>query len=477
MNLAGQLQVLSENDMQMVHEKALELLEKKGVVFQSDKAIETFRKHGAKISGQTVCIPKAMVTKALSQCPSSFLLEGMDPEKNVTIGVGLAIHPAGGEVFMRDYSGKTRDATLEDFTNLQKIYQALQNVDICGYQPVSPSDVPKRVIGLHCLATSFQNSDKPILSPMELETIEEKEECLKLFDIVYGKEGYVKEHYLTWHIATPNSPLFYSEFACEGIRVFAENNQPIALVSAPMNGITAPIYPYSTVILDVVETLAGLVYAQLVRPGVPMITSATLTSGNMRYATWECASPDSALMLAATVQMYKNFYELPTRAQTGVTSSKTIDYQAGMEVMQSFLFTGLAGVNLTSNSVGALSNLMTTSLEKCVLDDEVISRVRFMLDGMNTSEEHMGMEELMNCRPCQDFLMEDSTMEHVRDGWQPSVSDWRSSDDWEADGYKDVSVAAHEKVLQILRDAPRSLLDPEQEKDINAYIQSVENAL
>lgn len=476
MNLTGQLKVLSEDDMQMVHEKALEILENKGVVFQSEKAIETFRKHGAKISGQTVCMPKDMVTKALSQCPASFLLEGMNPEKNVTIGEGLAIHPAGGEVFMRDFDGKTRNATLEDFSNLQKVYQALDNVDICGYQPVSPSDVSKRVLGLHCLNASFKNCDKPILSPMELETIEEKEECLKLFDIVYGKEGYVKEHYLTWHIATPNSPLFYSEFACEGIRVFAENNQPIALVSAPMNGITAPIYLYSTVILDVVETLAGLVYAQLVRPGVPMITSATLTSGNMRYATWECASPDSALMLAATIQMYKSFYKLPTRAQTGVTSSKTIDYQAGMEVMQSFLFTGLAGVNLTSNSVGALSNLMTTSLEKCVLDDEVISRVRFMLDGMDTSEEQMGMEELMECKPCQDFLMEESTIEHVRDGWQPTVSDWRSSDDWEADGYKDVSQTAHDRVNQILSEAPKSLLDPAQEKEINAYIQSIENA-
>lgn len=115
----------------------------------------------------------------------------------------VAIHPAGGEVFMRDYDGKRRNATLEDFSNLQKVYQALDNVDICGYQPVSPSDVDKRVMGLHCLMASFKNSDKPILSPMELETIEEKEECLKLFDIAYGKEGYVQEHYLTWHIATP----------------------------------------------------------------------------------------------------------------------------------------------------------------------------------------------------------------------------------------------------------------------------------
>ena len=261
--------------------------------------------------------------------------------------------------------------------------------------------------------------------------------------------------------------------ACEGIRVFAEYNQPITLVSAPMNGITSPIYLLSTVILDVVETLAGLVYAQLVRPGVPMITSATCTSGNMRYATWECASPDSALMLGAVVQMYKKFYNLPTRSQTGVTSSKTIDFQAGMEVMQSFLFTALAGVNLTSNSVGALSNLMTTSLEKCVLDDEMISRVRFIINGMKTDEEQMGMKELMNCKPCQDFLMEESTCLHVRDGWQPTVSDWRSSDAWEADGSKDVVETAHQKVLDILEAAPASMLDPEQEKDMLKFIASV----
>ena len=62
----------------------------------------------------------------------------------------------------------------------------------------------------------------------------------------------------------------------------------------------------------------------------------------MRYASWECACPDTALMLVASVQMFKDFYHLPSRAQTGVTSSKIIDYQAGMESIQSFMLTALA---------------------------------------------------------------------------------------------------------------------------------------
>ncbi|MBQ4093391.1 MAG: trimethylamine methyltransferase family protein [Firmicutes bacterium] len=475
MNLAAQLKVLSADDMATIHEKALELLEKKGIIFQTDHAIETFRKHGAKIEDHTVYFPPQMVNDALAHCPSTFLLEAMDPAKNVMVGEGLLIHPAGGEVFIEDHNGTRRAPTLEDFANLQKIYQACDNIDIAGYQPLSPSDVSERVKGLHCMLRSFRHSNKPLLSPMELDTSEQKEECLEIFNVAYGKENYIEDHYLTWHAVCPNTPYFYSDFACEGIRVYAEHNQPVIIVSAPMSGITSPVYLYSTVILSIAEMLAGLVYAQLIRPGVPVVLSASLTYGNMRYATWECAAPDTTLMLCASIQMFREFYHLPARAQTGVTSSKCIDYQAGMETMQSFLSSAYAGVNLTSQTVGSLANLMTTSFEKTVLDDEVIGRIRYILKGMDTSPEAVAMDDLMNAAPCSDFMTNESTLLHFRDGWQPTISDWRSTDAWEADGSEDVKEAAHRKVLQILEEAPESLLDNEQEKAICDFIAAIEN--
>ena len=474
MNIAAQIKVLSPDKMELVHEKALTLLAEKGIVFQTDDAVETFRRHGAKIEDHTVFIPKEMVTKALAQCPSTFLLEAMDPTKNVTVGEGLLIHPAGGEVFVADYDGGRRTPTMADFADLQKVYQACDNVNIAGFQPLSPMDVDERVKGLYCTLTSMQHCNKPILSPMELDTIEQKEECLKLFNVAYGKENYVEEHYLTWHAVCPNSPYFYSDFACEGIKVYAEHNQPVILVSAPMTGITSPVYLFSTVILTMAELLAGLVYAQLIRPGVPVVPSASLTYGNMRYATWECAAPDTTLMLAASIQMFHDFYHLPARAQTGVTSSKAIDYQAGMETIQSFLTSALAGVNLTSQSVGTLANLMTSSLEKTVLDDEMIARVRYILKGMDTEAEAMDMDDLLAATPCQDFMTAPSTLQHFRDGWQPLVSDWRSYDAWERDGQEDVVAAAHRKVTAILESAPASLLDAAQEKAMIDYIKFVE---
>ncbi|MCL2825811.1 MAG: trimethylamine methyltransferase family protein [Eggerthellaceae bacterium] len=472
MNVAGQLRVLTDDQMQTVHEKACEILEKKGIVFESDASVEVFKAHGCKAEGSTVFIPKGLVEKSVAQVPRTFTLAAPNPKRSVTVGEGILVHPAGGEVFIRDYDGRRRSPTLKDFSDMQKIYQACDNVDIAGFAPFSPHDTDPRT---KCLMTTFESlksSDKPVLSPMELDTIEKKEEIFRLFEAGFGKK-WVEDNYFTWHAVCPNSPYFYSEFACDGIHVYAEHNQPICIVSAPMSGITSPVFLPSTLILTIAEDLAGLVLAQLIRPGVPVLLSASLTYGYMRTASWECASPDTSLMLASSIQMVKQFYHLPARAQTGVTSSKAIDYQAGMETMQSFLYTALAGANLTSQTVGTLANLMTCSFEKTVLDDELVGRVRHLVDGMAFNEEQLGMEDLMAAAPNSDFLTSDSTLEHFHDYWAPTVSDWRLIEEWEADGEKDVTAKAHERVVQILASAPESLLDPEQEKAMADYISTI----
>ncbi|MCL2151094.1 MAG: trimethylamine methyltransferase family protein [Coriobacteriia bacterium] len=472
MNVAGQLRVLTDDQMQIVHEKACELLERKGIVFESDACVEIFRRHGCKVDGNTVFIPKGLVESSLRQTPGSFTLAAPNPARSVSVGEGILIHPAGGEVFITDFDGSYRAPTMSDFADIQKVYQACDNVDIAGFQPLSPGDVPQRSKSLWMTLESLKNSDKPILSPMELETIEKKEEIFNLFEIFFGRQ-WTEDNYFTWHAVCPNSPYFYSEFACDGILVYAQHNQPICIVSAPMSGITSPIFLLSTLILTIAEDLAGLVLAQLVQPGVPVILSASLTYGYMRTASWECASPDTSLMLASSIQMVRQFYKLPARAQTGVTSSKATDYQAGMETMQSFLYSALAGVNLTSQTVGTLANLMATSLEKTVLDDELIGRVRHLVGGMAFDEEQLGMDDLLAAEPNADFLTSDSTLEHFKDYWDPIVSDWRSIDEWEADSRRLAYNNAHERVQAILGAAPASLIDADVEKAMVAYIQSV----
>jgi len=470
MRIIQKPKVLAEAEMQQIHEASLYLLENKGVVFHSQEAVQLLREHGAKVEGEIVYIPSALVDSCLKTVPAAFRMDAVNPKKSVTIGNRhLVIHPAGGEVFLNERGGVRRtDTTIEDFINLQKIYQACENIDMTGYQPLSPSDVPQNTRGLRCLYETMLYTDKPWLAPMDVGGKEDKRREIDMYRIVFGDE-FVRNHYVTWSIVTPESPLVYNQLSCESIMEFASSGQPVALVSAPMSGITSQVHILGTIVQANTETLAGLCLAQCVNPGVPVLPSASLTYGNLKYATWECASPDTALMLAGAIQMYKDYYHLPARAQTGVTSSKCLDYQAGFETMQSLLLTVLMDVDVTSQSAGSMENLMSLSFEKTIIDDEIISRVRRIAQGIEFTDETLSVDIIMETDHGDNFLMHDSTLDHLRDGWQATISDWNSYEAWKNQTYPDIEQRAEVKAKSIIEKSS-ILLDNDTVARIKKYL-------
>ena len=470
MNWFAKPAFFSPEQMQEIHSKSVELLATKGVIMRSEKARTIFAEHGAKVDGEVVYIPEDLVESCLKTVPSSFRVDAVNPERAVQIGGDLIIHPAGGEVFIKDADGtRSNSTTIQQFSDLQKIYQACSNINMTGYQPLSPSDVPLKTRGLHCLYETMLYTDKPWLAPMDYVSGADKRKELGMYEIVFGRD-WVRQHYLTWSIVTPESPLIFSEFSCESIMEFAEFNQPVALVSAPMSGITGPVHLLGTIILANTETLAGLCLAQCVRAGIPVLPSASLTYGNMKLATWECSSPDSALMLVGAVQMYKDFYHLPARAQTGVTSSKCVDYQAGFETMQSLLLTALMDVDVTSQSAGSLENLMTVSFEKTIIDDEVIERVRRILNGLRFDAETASAELIKEVGHGGSYLMHMSTLKNCRKGWQPAISDWNNYETWQREEQTEIEQRAAVRAREIIAGA-KPLLDASTAKALKDYIE------
>ena len=226
-----------------------------------------------------------------------------------------------------------------------------------------------------------------------------------------------------------------------------------------MSGITSPVHILGTIAQANTETLAGLCLAQCTNPGIPVLPSASLTYGNLKIASWECASPDTALMLAGAIQMYKDFYHLPARAQTGVTSSKCLDYQAGFETMQSLLLTALMDVDVTSQSAGSMENLLSLSFEKTIIDDEVISRVRRIIQGIEVSDETLSVDIMMEVGHGENFLMHDSTLDHLYDSWQADISDWNLYDRWKEQEYPDIEERAGTKAKKIIEERKAVLAD------------------
>ena len=73
---------------------------------------------------------------------------------------------------------------------------------------------------------------------------------------------------------------------------------------------------------------------------------------------------------------------------------------------------------------------MTISFEKTIIDDEVISRVRYILNSLRTEEEAFSMDIIKEVGHGGSYLMHMSTMKNVRAGYQPAISDWNNYDGW-----------------------------------------------
>ena len=135
MNLYQKPAFLSPEQMQKVHESSLYLLNKKGVVFRSEKARQILQENGATVQGEIVYFPESLVERCLKLVPSSFRVDAINPDRSVLIGGDFIIHPCGGEVFLKDANNtRYNSTTIKQFADLQKIHQACENMNMTGYQ-------------------------------------------------------------------------------------------------------------------------------------------------------------------------------------------------------------------------------------------------------------------------------------------------------------------------------------------------------
>ncbi len=115
---------MGDGDLPGIHEASIELLESTGVIFEHEEALGIFKKHGAKVEGKTVFIPRAMAETAMEQAPAVYRHVARNDRQSVTIGDGIAPHPNMGCVFCEDMDRGKRPGVLEDYANFQKLSQA-----------------------------------------------------------------------------------------------------------------------------------------------------------------------------------------------------------------------------------------------------------------------------------------------------------------------------------------------------------------
>jgi trimethylamine--corrinoid protein Co-methyltransferase len=248
----------------------------------------------------------------------------------------------------------------------------------------------------------------------------------------------------------PSPPLIWSNFGAQNLIDLALAGVPAQMVSMPLAGATAPVTLVGAIVQHTAECLSGLTIHQLAKPGAPIVWGGAPAIFDMRKGTTPLGSVETAMIDAAYTQIGK-FVGLPTHTYLCASDAKVIDAQAGLESGIGAIIGALAGVNMISGA-GMLDFLACFSLEKLVIDAEIVAMAKRLLSGIDTPTETLATAMFEGINFKGDFLKQKVTRDlFSKQQYLPSmVLDRDTVRGWHQDGNLDTLARAKNQVKQLL---------------------------
>lgn len=468
-NLSG-LTILTRDDLERIHEASVRVLEETGMVFQSRRVLDLFARHGSRVSGNTVYINRKLIEDSLGQCPATVKWRARNSAHSVEIGRGLYVQAGGGSVYIEDLEQGRRPGKLEDFTNIQKLYQSSKVIDIAGFTPVDAADLEPQHKHLLMQYEILKHTDKPVHG--HVCGGRQAGQMLDMIETVFGEEELLKNHHVMGLSINTISPLLFAEEQLETLFAYVDRNQIIIACPMAIGGVSAPLSHVGMTVLVNAEILAMITLIQLINPGNPVIIGPSSSFADLRTGAYSAGIPDGMLHLITQIQLCKELYKIPTRVLSGACDSKVADAQAGFETMQNLMLSILGGADLIAHACGVLDGLMTISYEKMIIDEELLRRAIYLKQRpIPVTDEALSVDTIKEVGPGGSYLMHESVFNNCRDLFQFDVSDTSNYAEWKRTGSRNIVQRANELYLERLAAAPESLLAPEQEKALKAYLE------
>jgi trimethylamine--corrinoid protein Co-methyltransferase len=439
-------EILSNEDVLRIHDSSLDVLERTGILVESEVLLSTLRKCGASVDSKTrvVCLPRDLVMEHVKKAPKQFTAYGRTSNRDLRIERGKVYARTGnGRINVTDVAtGLRRKGIRSDVEACAVLVDALENVHM-GTGVLYPSDVPPSAVDLVSFETMLENTDKHI--KVGAETARNLEFIVKMAEVVRGGTDEFEKKPLMTLILSPVSPLVWDNEAADLALCASRHKLPVNVEPAPISGSTAPVTLAGHLVLANAETLAGITILQILNPGNSIYYSPRFTTMDMRTGDVAFGSIENELMDVAAAQMAR-YYDVPVDVE-------------GVE-----LYLGaLAGINVIGG-IGSAEAGLTQDIAQTVLDDEILGTILRMLRGIEISPETLAVDVIGRVRPGGNFLGDRHTITHyTKEHYLPQLL--ASGKVWERAlislASNEVKEKAKEKAREILKrhEPPRLDLD------------------
>jgi trimethylamine--corrinoid protein Co-methyltransferase len=459
--------VLSDEDLDVIHEAAMRILEEIGTDVMHEGARKLLSEAGLAVEEDRVRWDRGFVMEQVARAPARFTLRARSPERSVEVGGGAPVWMnVGGPPFASDLERGRRSGTIADHDELVRMTHAAGVLNCVQTGAVEAQDLDVAHRHLDMERSTIRWSDKPYTTYGT--SGPRARDGLAMARIVHGGEP---DGVVTIGIVNPNSPLVWDHRMTDALLAWAEAGQAIAVTPFLLAGATAAVSLAGGLAQQVAETLSGVALAQLVRPGTPCLYGSFFTPTDMRTGSPAFGTPEAVLGVLAGAQLARR-YGLPYRGGGGLASSNAVDAQAAVESINTLWATALAGTDVVLHAAGWLEGGLTASYEKLALDVEILEWLSRIGDGIGVSEEELAVDALAELGPGGLFLGSPHTMAHFRE-WLTMSPLFLTTDiaTWEAAGAERAEQRATARWKALLGAYEDPGLDPAIDEELRAYIE------
>jgi len=419
---------------------------------------------------QIVKIPEDVLMKYIKMAPAKIGLYGIDKRYDIMLDDSddVYVMSGAGSINVLDMDGCMRPSTMKDLEDLTRLKLNLENMDIEHFLviPLDTEFGPSSQCEMLTFAHNITNNRRNFYTLLG-GCREGLKFQLEMASVIAGSvENVIKKPFFVAGLCII-SPLTHPHGFVEELLECGKNNIPVYIETDGNAGGTTPYTIAGAITENNANIMAAVALAQMANPGAPCIYASSTGILDMQALNFAGNAPESTLIQMGSAQM-AHYYHLPYYGSC-TTDSKLPDAQMGYESMQHFLGCAMAGVNIIHVAIGNLAMMGIANYEQCLMDNEILGAAFRLIDGIEISEESIGLDAFREIGHRSDFLSSTHTLKYCRsrERWLPKLTDRNTWGQWmNQTGGKDMRERAKDMVREILSEPAPEFVSDKDRKEI-----------
>ena len=411
--------VMSPDEMALIHQSALRTLEEMGMEVQNHCLLKALADSGLPVdfSDQRVRFPHRFVERFIAEAEKHDW-ENATPHVGGSAGVyhGLYHDPSTGRL------GSWTEEALASYFALARHLPHLDGAGMLGCRLPVPSPLEPLYERYYCWkygASEFGSLHLDALCPYLLE----------IYQALADDRAVPLEHVFRATVYVV-PPLRLGRHEANQVAYFRERGLRVGIGGGmPAMGATAPVTVAGAVTLNLAEQLALRILEWALFGHRRLHLGCSISVMDMRTSIRPFGRPEMAIANLMTAQLARH-YGASFSGHAGLSDAKLPSAEAGAQKALTAMPTLLAGGSVWIDA-GLLSIDEVFSPIQMVLDNELLSALKHFAHEFEISEDSIGLATILEAGPGGQFLDTPHTARYFRsEHWEPEIWSRRMLRPW-----------------------------------------------